>query len=233
LQAEGSYICAWLCGPLHWWGAFDLAADDAGLPVAARLTRLGAHLLQAEGDSGGMYREPILDHNDLPGLSWTPRETEAAVVVTRQRRLAVSPITAGAPLLEALGTWARPVGIAGGRVIYAFDARLAVAAFDQREIPAELLSLLARDLTTAGRRTLSLVEAQLAEWQAAYGRTSITSGWTLLEARDEATLCEALARFPDTGALLRRLSPTHALVAPELSGALETELRKLGIPVPQ
>jgi hypothetical protein len=125
------------------------------------------------------------------------------------------------------------VGIAGGRVIYAFDAELAANAFDQGETADALLSLLGADVTTAGRRALAFVEAQLAAWQAAYGRTSIISGWTLLEARDEATLYEALAHLPDSSAFTRRLSLTHALVAPELSGALETELRKLGFPAPK
>ncbi len=233
LQAEGNYIRAWLCGPLHWWGVLDLATDGSGVPVAVRLTTLGAHLLEEDVRPGVENRGPILDYEHRAGLTFTPRDTEVAVVVTRQRRLAVSPIAAGASLLDALTNWARPVGIAGGRVIYAFDPQLAADAFDQGKTGDALLSLLEADLTAAGRRALAVVEAQLAEWHVAYGRTSITSGWTLLEARDEATLCEALAHLPDTAALVRRLSLTHALVAPELSGALETELRKLGFPAPK
>jgi hypothetical protein len=154
-----------------------------------------------------------------------------ALVVTQEGRLAVAPLAAGTRLQDALATWARPVSIAGGRVIYSFDAGLAGDAFDRGVAPEHLLALLRQDATVAGKRALAAAEAQFNAWRTAYGASTITTGWMLLEARDEATLNEALLHVPQlqgNAADFRRLSPTIALVTPQLLSVLETDLRKRG-----
>jgi hypothetical protein len=224
MLAEAEYIRAWLTGPLHWWGALDLATNAAGRPVAIRLTSIGVHLLDRN----------LLD-DEIHGLTSSTDEWGPALVVTPQGRIAVAPLAAGAPLLAALATWARPLSIAGGRVIYAFDAGSAAAAFDQGVVSDHLLSLLRQDATPAGKRALAAVEAQFTAWRASYGESSITTGWTLLEARDEAILDEALLHVPQlqvSNADLLRLSPTHALVTARLLGFLEADLRKRGFAPP-
>jgi hypothetical protein len=224
MQAEAEYIEAWLTGPLHWWGVLDLATTSAGRAVAIRLTRTGEHLLDRNQENG-----------ELLGLTPSAEKWGPALVVTHQGRLAVAPLAAGAPVLDALATWARPVGIAGGRIIFAFDAGSAAEAFDRGVSPEHLLSLLRQDATAAGRRALAAAEAQFGRWQAAYGGSTITTGWTLLEARDEATLDEALLHVPqlqvdDAG--IRRISPTTALVTARLRSLLEADLRKRGFDGP-
>ena len=47
-----------------------------------------------------------------------------------------------------------------------------------------------------------------------YGHARLTTGATLLEARDEAALAEALAAAPELAARVRPLGPTTALCAP-------------------
>ena len=220
MQAEAEYIRAWLAGPLHWWGVVDLATTAAGRPIAIRLTGIGAHLLDRNRPD-----------NDLPGLTVSAEEWGPALVVTQEGRLAVSPLAAGTLLQDVLATWARPVGIAGGRVIYTFDAGSAAEAFDHGVAPEHLLALLRQDTTTAGKRALAAAEAQFAAWKAAYGGSSITTGWTLLEARDEATLHEVLLHvhlLQGSDDDIRRLSPAAALVTPRLLSFLEADLRKRG-----
>lgn len=220
MQAEAEYIRAWLAGPMHWWGVLDLASTAAGRTVAIRLTSLGAHLLG----------QNQLD-DDVLGLSVSAEEWGPALVVTQEGRLGVAPLAAGIPLQEALASWVRPVGIAGGRVIYAFDAGAAAEAFDRGVAPEHLLALLRQDATAAGKRALAAAETQFTAWKDTYGGSSMTTGWMLLEARDAATLDEALLHVPqlqESDDDIRRLSPTAALVTPRLLSVLEVDLQKRG-----
>ncbi len=218
--AEGAYVQSWLTGPLHWWGVCDLAMSNSGQPLAFRLTPLGAYLLSA-GDVSDVA---------APSIELSPRAEDwgAPLLVTRDGRLAVQPLAAGAPLLDALATWARPVSIAGGRIVYTFDAGLAATAFDHGLTPDHLLKLLQSGDTSAGKRALAAAQAQCSDWQARYGASRITTGWALVEARDEATLSEALASAPEIAAQCRRVSPAHVLVPPEVADALEAALRRRG-----
>jgi len=222
-EAEGEYIRAWFAGPLHWWGIFDLAMTESGRLAAFRLTPLGAYLLATD-----QADEPKPEFGRLAVSQW---DWGAPVVVTRAGTLALSPLAAGAPLLEALAHWAHPVAITGGRAIYAFDTELAAEAFDNDQTPDRLLSLLRAIPTAAGKRALAATQAQCDVWAAAYGKSSITTGWTLLEARDEATLREALLCVPESASQFRHLSPTHALVPPELQVTLVETLRRRGYPL--
>jgi hypothetical protein len=220
MQAEAEYIQNWLAGPLHWWGVLDLATTATGRPVAVRLSEIGAHIL-AQNRAG----------DNLFAVSASAEEWGPALVVTQEGRLAVAPLAAGARLHDALASWTRPVSVAGGRVIYSYDAGSAADAFDRGVDPEHLLTLLRQDASVAGKRALAATEAQLNAWRATYGASSITTGWMLLEARDEATLDEALLhvlQLQGDNADFRRLSPTAALVTPRLLSVLEADLRKRG-----
>jgi hypothetical protein len=77
-------------------------------------------------------------------------------------------------------------------------------------------------------RLESLVTSRLGDWRQRYGRTSIAHGWTLVEARDEATLREALAYVPEIAARCRQLGPSLALAPLADAEALREALGRRG-----
>ena len=235
LAAEGAYIRALLSGPLHWFGAVDLAyditvppreSDAAVLPAAFRLTTIGRYLLagdhaatQAEAEAQSALASHTLD--------WG-----APLVPTRERRLAVQPLApASANLLATLSSWARPHAVASRRIIYALAPDLACEMFDRGIMADVLLTCLRAVDPVTGPRAASAVEPQLRAWRAAYGHSRIQTGWALIEAQDEAALVEALATLPDLAARCRRIAPSIALVPPGDVPGLESALAHRGYAV--
>lgn len=216
---EGEYIRALLTGPLHWWGILDLARDDRHGIRAFRVTPYGAALLR--GEDAPMER----DGHERNGH---PSQRSPGVLLTRDSALAVHPLIVGCELLEALQTWAKVTAIAGGRLVYTLTPDLAAAAFDAGAMPAFLLRQLRAEGEASGARIASAIEERLRLWHAKYGKTHITAGWALLEARDAATLAEALAYAPEIAARCRRLSPIQALVPRTDVEALEATLARRG-----
>ncbi|MBF6591720.1 MAG: hypothetical protein IVW57_14520, partial [Ktedonobacterales bacterium] len=219
LAGEGAYLRALVCGPLHWWGLLDLATDSAGMARAFRLTRFGTFLL-------GRAEAAAEDEAALAGAR--ARLPGPVVLPMREGALAVEPLAAGAALLDALAEWARPTGVAGGRLIYSLAPDLAVAAFDRGARPDALLARLRALDERAAERAADLLAARLAEWRARYGRTRIADGMTLVEAADEAALIEALALAPALAARCHRLGPALALLSPDDAEALRRLLTRRG-----
>ena len=145
----------------------------------------------------------------------------------REGALAVQPLAAENALLDALTLWASPTAVSGKRLIYTLSPDRACAAFDQQRSPAPLVAML-RPLQS---RAAEGVASQLNQWQAGWGRTRLTTGFTLLEASDEAALVEALAAAPDIAARCRRITPTLALAHPSDAELLRTLLARRGYTV--
>jgi len=217
LAAEGVWIRSLLLGPLRWWGALDLAYEpkdaNARAVMAFRLTPLGASLVR--GDDAGSVEAPPDD--------WGP-----SVLLTRDHALAAHPLSAGADLLDALTQWARPVSVAGGRLIYTLAPDLACAAFDHGLDPAALGERLAAVDPRAGTRVAEQVMARLSAWRLKYGRTRIHEQVALLEARDEPTLAEALAYAPEIAGHAHRIGPAAALLTPGDLARLRALLARKG-----
>jgi hypothetical protein len=220
LAGEGAYLRQLLTGPLHAWGALELATDPAGHPLAFRLTPFG-RLALSEGEN---VQRAELDA--LLAGDWGP-----AVLPTRDGSLAVQPLAAGADLLDVLERWALPASVAGGRLIHALSLDRACAAFDCGHMPDELPRRLRAVDPQGGERCAELVARRLGEWHAVYGATRIQDGWALLEARDEPTLVEALALIAGLAARCRHLDATHALVPAEDLATLQALLARRGYAV--
>lgn len=214
-EAEGVYVRELLAGPLFWWGAVDLAFDAARVPVAFRLTPFGAYLL-------GMRDTVDASSSALLGGDWGP-----AVLLTRERELAVQPLAAGRGVLGALERWAGVSAVAGGRLVYTLTQDRAAAAFDTGASYDGLLRTL-RTVEGGGERVAGAVESRLAAWRTAYGASRLTRGGTLVEAQDEATLTEALAYAPEIAARCRRVAPALALAEPDDGAALRDILKRRG-----
>lgn len=219
LAGEGAFVRALLAGPLHYWGVVDIAWDE-NAPVAFRVTLWGRYLLAREGTADAA--QPPGDAAPLGG-DWGP-----PLLVTRDELLAVSPFAAGAPLMNALEVWARPQSITGGRLLYAPSADRACAAFDAG---ADERAVIAR-VRAMDARAGAVLEARLAAWRARYAQTRLVSGMALLEARDEASLLEALSALPaEVAAAVRRLGPGLALVPMEQLDRLREALARRGFGV--
>ncbi|MGZ6283898.1 MAG: hypothetical protein ACXWQ5_11445 [Ktedonobacterales bacterium] len=233
--AEGEYIRALLAGPLHWFGIFDLAHDAATptsttgpttLPTAFRLTPVGRYLLSDDRAAAQHEAEARVSLASL-----TP-DWGAPLVPTREGHLAVQPLAAtNLDLLATVSGWARPSAIAGRRVIYALAPDLACEMFNCGVAPDVLLAYLRAIDSATGPRAAASIEPQLRAWHTAYGRSRIETGWTLIEAQDEATLVEALATVPDLVTRCRRLAPSIALVPADAAPTLEATLTRRGYAV--
>lgn len=232
--AEGEYIRALLTGPLHWFGAIDLAydtaataqtSDTANLPSAFRLTAIGRYLFSDD------HAAPHEAEARSSLASLTP-DWGAPLVPTREGHLAVQPLaTTYADLLATLSGWARPNAVAGRRIVYTLAPDLACEMFDHGNAPDVLLASLRTADPAIGPRAAAAIEPQLRAWHAAYGRSRIEKGWTVIEAQDEASLVEALATVPDLNTRCRRLAPSIALVPPDDAPRLEAALTRRGYAV--
>jgi len=216
MAAEGAYIRSLIGGVFALWGAVDLATREDGVVAAFRLTPFGAYLFRRGDDPADDGLAALCD------ADWGP-----TVLPLREGSLTVQPLAAGAQVLDALALWATPTAVSGRRLVYTLAADRACAAFDRNLAPDTLPALL-RPLHS---RAAEGVAARLNQWHAAWGKTRILTGYTLLEASDEATLVEALAAAPDLAARCRRLSPTLALVPPTDAAILRTLLARRGYAV--
>jgi hypothetical protein len=213
MAAEGAFIRVLLSSAFTTWGALDLAAREDGSMAAFRLTPFGAFLLQRANGPTDASLAALCD------ADWGP-----PVLPLREGTLAVQPLAAGTALLDALALWATPTAVSGKRLIYTLSSDRACAAFDQLRSPASLVTML-RPLHSRAAET---VASQLTRWQAEWGQTRLTTGFTLLEASDEAALVEALAAAPEIAARCRRITPTLALAHPNDAEVLRTVLARRG-----
>lgn len=213
MAAEGAFIRSLLTNAFATWGALDLATREDGSTAAFRLTPFGAFLLQRTNIPADASLAALCDGD------WGP-----PVLPLREGTLAVQPLAAGSALLDALALWASPTAVSGRRLIYTLSSDRACAAFDQQRSTAPLVAML-RPLHS---RAAESVASQLSQWQAEWGRTRLTTGFTLLEASDEAALVEALAAAPDIAARCRRITPTLALAHPGDAELLRMILARRG-----
>lgn len=216
MAAEGMFIRSLLAGVFATWGAVDLAAREDGVIVAFRLTPFGAFLFRRDNSPADSSLAAQCD------ADWGP-----PVLPLREGTLAVQPLAAEAALLDALALWATPTAVSGKRLVYSLSSDRACVAFD-RHLPPTSLPALLRPLNS---RAAEIVASRLNQWHAQWGQTRITTGYTLLEASDEATLLEALAAAPDIAPRCQRIGPALALVPPDDAEALRMLLARRGYAV--
>jgi hypothetical protein len=224
LAAEGVYLRALLAGPLHLWGALDLAPDAAGAPRLIRLTPLGVALLgrpaRESPRAASQASQSERAAAQALGFDWGP-----AATLTREGALATQPLVAPPPLLDALDQWAEVTGLAGGRLLYSFTPARALARFDEGLAPERALApLRAAGLTRAAQALAPRLEG----WRAGYGDARLTSGMAIIEGRDEATLREALAAVPGLAARVRRIGPAVVALSHADAHVLRAALAKKG-----
>ncbi len=199
LRGDAQFAASLITGPLHWWGAVDIARDASGNVYALRLTDFGAYLL------GATRVTPPLPRGIASGWGTAVRPAGHAA-------LAVQPLAADAAMIEALLAWGRVAKVSGGRITVELSRDVFCQNRDIGREPATLLVHLARldarDHTYSTRH----VEALFSEWSARYGRTRIIRHVGILRGRDEVALREALRAIPEIAATCEFVPPNVALV---------------------
>lgn len=219
---EAGFVEAMLREPLHWLGLFDLGTvpDDnarwGNRLVAIRLTPLGAHLLadaplpeDIEPTGGRLIVQPTFEVLAYPPVS----ETHLA-------------------LLDRVAERAQLDQVA----VYRLTREALYQAHEQHGLSvAEVIAALERE---SGTELPQNVAYSLHEWGRAQERVTLHEGLLLIQA--DAALLDRLETYQPTtyrpgnkepqppGLVVRRLTPTAALLRPEAGDEAEKALFDLG-----
>jgi hypothetical protein len=215
LRGDAQFAASLIIGPLHWWGAIDVARDASGTVHALRLTDFGAYLL------GATRAAPPLPRGIVSGWG-------AAVRPAGHAALAVQPLAADAAMIEALLAWGRVAKVSGGRITVELSRDVFCQNRDIGREPATLLLHLARLDARDHTYSTHHVEALFSEWSARYGRTRIIRHIGILRGRDEVALREALTAIPEIAATCEFVPPNVALVPLDSIPRMRQALGKRG-----
>jgi len=218
LRAEMPYIAHLLSGPLHLWGACDIALSAEGRLVAFRLTPLAGWLLNAQAF------EPV--DNDPLFLSSAPLN-----VISKDEVLVPCSVSAW-PVINILETYMQPAGIQGDQLRYRLTPAALSNAFGRGLRPANLLELLralpATDSEEGGQ--LSQLLGQLEQWIASYGRVRIYTGVKLLETTDAIVMRELSATTSLDAHIVQPIHPNLLVLKKTAFELVIDELKRRGQP---
>ncbi len=189
LRVEGAFLAQVVEGPLHWLGAVDLDAPSPQHPLAYHLSAVGLALL-GKGD-------------------WPPELTETVpgrvVVQPNFDLLALPPVRASLLLfLDEIAERDALDQVAHYRLTRERWLSALQAGTSAAELIARLEQLAQAELPQNMRYSLL-------EWERQAQRVRLYRDITLLEV-EEPTLLDTLLAEPALAPLLRRLTPTAALV---------------------
>lgn len=214
-RAEMFYIAHLLSGPLHWWGACDIARTADGRLLAFRLTPLAGWLLNA------LTFEPLADPlSDTPAASLRVISNDEMVV----------PCSVGAwPIIEILETYTQAAGVRHDQLCYRLTPSALSSALGRGLHPARLVELL-RSLssTTDDDGSLSRLLSQLEHWLASYGRVRIYTGVKLLETSDAVVMRELSATTSLDAHVVQSLHPNLLVLKKNAFQPVIEELKRRG-----
>ncbi len=217
LQAEGRYLARLVRGPLHWWGASNLAIAGDGRLLAFRLTPLAGLLL-----GNNPFEQPEIvrvDHSMLPLLE-----------VLESGELLVSCRAEAWPFIELLEDFAAVAGVRAGRLCYRLSPQLLSEAFSQGKHPAALLRWLRefQEHEDQPAGSLARMVEQLEQWTTQYGRARLYTGVTLVEVADTLVMRELNATTSIEEQVVKALSPTLLLLKKAGSERVIEDLKRRG-----
>ena len=215
-RAEMLYIAHLLSGPLHWWGACDIALSPDGRLLAFRLTPIAGWLLNAQAV------EPTVDE---------PPPTSAAAlhVISNDEMLVPCSVTAW-PIIELLEMYTQAAGVQHDQLCYRLTPAALSSAFGRGLHPARLIELLRSLPTTIDDRPLSQLLGQLEQWLANYGRVRIYTGVKLLETSDAGVMRELSATTSLDAHVVQSLHPNLLVLKKTAFEPVIDELKRRGQP---
>ena len=202
LHAEFHYLSHLLRGPLHWWGACDIALSREGRLLAFRLTPFAEWLLNGipveQEDESSTYARP-----ELSSLA------DSVEVVNDQNALVACSVATW-PIIKIMESFTEPAGTRQGRLHYRITPKTISNALGEGHHPTALLDLLRVLEEQAGTATSPAAHllAQLERWVARYGRVRIYTDVHILEAADTAVMRELSAITTVDEQIVQTIAPT-------------------------
>ncbi len=217
LRADVFYLAHLLTGPLHWWGACDLALSSEGRLLAFRLTPIAGWLFGAIPLDEEV---PVYDYRTLID-SLEVIDTEEILVRCSSRAW---------PVIEIMETFTEAAGVRPGRLRYRLTPGALGEALSQGKHPTQLLELLRslRAHTATQDGPLSTMVAQLERWIASYGRVRIYTGATLLETVDTTVMRELSVTTSLDEQVVQAIHPTLLVLKKPGAERVIDELKRRG-----
>jgi hypothetical protein len=219
LHAEFYYLSHLLCGPLHWWGACDIALSREGRLLAFRLTPFAEWLL-----NGILNEQPVSIQTHLPSL------TDSIEVINEQDALVVCSVATW-PIIQTMEAFTEPAGTQQGKLHYRITPKTISRALGEGRQPTALLELLRTlEKQTGAFPTSSLARllAQLERWVAAYGRVRIYTEVHMLEAADTTVMRELSATTAIDEQVVKTISPTLSILKRSGTESIIDDLKRRG-----
>ncbi len=221
-RAEGHYLARIIQGPLHWWGACDIALSPDGQLQAFRLTSMASLLFHSSKDAApatAPAAEPVeISAFDMSGIELSAR-AEILMVAS----------AGNWPLIALVERFARIKGVQDGRLRYEITPLSLSEALRRGEDLAPFLDLLR--CSVEGERQNEAVESMLRQLEqrlANYGRVRLYTGVTLLEVADTLTLRELAATTSIDRQVISSIYPTLMILKKQGGEQLVDELRRRG-----
>jgi len=206
MRVEGAFLAGVIEGPLHWLGAVDLDCSASGKPLAYRLSSVGLALL------GQRDWPAALDETEAGRLVIQPNFEMLALPPVRESALLVLDQLAERQSLDqvALYRLTRERWLSALRLGQSAEALIqALEQMTQAALPQN-------------------TRYSLLEWERQAQRVRLARDVALLETPEAALLDALLADDASAALILRRLTPTAALVDRQRLDLLYQALLKRG-----
>ena len=223
LHAELHYLSHLLCGPLHWWGACDVALSSEGRLLAFRLTPFAEWLLNGIPDE----QEEEQDASAQARLSSLADTVE---VINEQDALVVCSVATW-PIIQTMESFTEPAGTRQGRLHYRITPKTISHALGEGHQPTALLDLLRALEKQTGvlpASPLARLLAQLERWVAGYGRVRIYTDVHMLEAADTTVMRELSATTTVDEQIVQTISPTLHILKRSGAESIIDDLKRRG-----
>ncbi len=223
LHAEFYYLSHLLRGPLHWWGACDIALSSEGRLLAFRLTPFAEWLLNGIPDE--QEEEHITSaQNGLSSL------TDAVEVVSEQDALVMCSVATW-PIIQTMEAFTEPVGTRQGRLHYHITPKTISHVLSEGRRPTALLDLLRmleKQTGTLPTSPVARLLVQLERWVASYGRVRIYTDVHMLEASDTTVMRELSATTTVDEQIVQTISPTLHILKRSGAESIVDDLKRRG-----
>ncbi len=190
MRVEGAFLANVIEGPLHWLGAVDLDCAPSGKPIAYRLSAVGLALL------GKGAWPAALDETEAGRMVIQPNFEVVALPPVREAALLVLDQLAERQSLDQVA-------------LYRLTRERWLSALRQGKSAEALIDQLEQMAQAALPQN---TRYSLLEWERQAQRVRLSRDVALLEVQDAALLDALLADDASAALILRRLTPTAALV---------------------
>lgn len=200
---EGEWLAQVLAEPLGWLGVAELARDENGRPVAFRLTDLGVAALADQPSE----RERQQSEINRQMAAHSPAQTNALLVQPNFDIMVLAPLE-NLTLLRQVDRFADQTSM-GDVALYHLTKDSVLRGFRSGLSGAEILAVLRENNRVP---VASNVAQSIEDWAAEFERLVLYEKCDVLETPDPATLDRLLAQPGASRRIIKRLSPTFALV---------------------